>query len=420
MTGQLAAAEPYTTRWEAAVTAVDGRDVTLDTSYFYTESGGQPSDRGRIDNYDVVEVRREDGAVVHTLREPPGFGVGDTVLGAVDRTRRRYHMRAHTASHALYGAGRRLLDDLGYGGFDIASPSIEDGEVAPAPENGKVRIDFRTSTDVDDESLVEMERLVNRVVWEDREVSWTSIPLSEARERDEIAFNTKTEEGVFGSSDAVRIVTIGAPDGEDERWDVAACGGTHVRSTGEIGPVAVLDRSNPGEGLTRVEFSVGPPGITRLAAEKGAILDASAALGVPVEEVPDAVERLLSERDELQDTVDGLQTRLVAAELDGAADEVVERDGHTWAVDVVDGVGPNDVRDPVREAVGDVADVVALAGRDGSTFVVVGSTGDPPAGEVVDDVGDEFGGGGGGSPSFAQGGGFDASPDEIVEYLRRE
>lgn len=418
MTGQLAAAEPYTTRWETQVTAVDGRDVTLDTSYFYTESGGQPSDTGRIENFDVVEVRRENGEVVHTLSEPPEFGAGATVLATVDPTRRRYHMRAHTASHALYGAGRHLLEDLGYGGFDIASPTLEDGDVRAAPENGKIRIDFRTSTDVDDETLVEMERLVNRAVWDGREVSWTSIPLSEARERDEIAFNTKTEEGVFEDADTVRVVTIQALNGEDEHWDVAACGGTHVRNTAEIGPVTVLERSNPGEGLTRVEFSVGPPGIARRTAEKRTTLDASTALGAPVDEVSESIERLQTERDDLQETVDGLQVQLVGAQLDAAAEDVIERDGYTWAIDVVDGVGPNDVREPVENAVGEVADVIALAGRDGSTFVVVGSTGEPSADGVIDEVAEEFGGGGGGSATFAQGGGFGASPDDIVTALR--
>jgi alanyl-tRNA synthetase len=326
-------------------------------------------------------------------------------------------MRAHTASHALYGAGRRVLDDLGYGGFDIATPTIEEGAVTPAPENGKVRIDFRTSTDLDDDALIEMERLVNQAVWDARDVSWTSIPLTEAREREEIAFNTKTEEGVFEGADTVRVVTIGPID-DEEPWDVAACGGTHVGNTGEIGPVSVLERSNPGEGLTRVEFTVGPPGIARQTAEKRAVFEASATLGVPVDEVPTAIERLQAEREELAGTVDDLQVRLVGAQLDSAGENAIQRDDRRWAIEVVEGVGPNDVREPVERAVGDVADVIVLAGRDGSTFVVVGSTGDLPAGEVVAELGDEFGGGGGGSPTFAQGGGFDASPEEIVAFLR--
>ncbi len=70
-------------------------------------------------------------------------------------------------------------------------------------------------------------------------MTWEEIPRDEALDRDDIAFNTKTEEGIEGET--VRVVTI-------EDWDVAACGGIHVGNTREIGPVTVLGRSNPGEG----------------------------------------------------------------------------------------------------------------------------------------------------------------------------
>jgi alanyl-tRNA synthetase len=75
---------------------------------------------------------------------------------------------------------------------------------------------------VDDDALVELERLTNRAVWDSREVSWRRLPADEALDREDVAFNTKTEAGITG--DTVRIVEI-------EGWDVAACGGTHVRNT---------------------------------------------------------------------------------------------------------------------------------------------------------------------------------------------
>ncbi|MFC6726921.1 hypothetical protein ACFQE1_21590, partial [Halobium palmae] len=180
----------------------------------------------------------------HELAEDPGVEVGDRVAGVVDDDFRTYAMRAHTASHVLYGAGRLVLDDLGYAGFDIGSE--------------KVRVDFETSTEIDDATLAELERLVNRAVWDSRGVTWEEVPVEEARERDGIAFNTKTEEGVMADDEMVRVVTVGPVDSEDDgvAWDVAACGGTHVSNTNEVGPVEVLDRSNPGEGVTRVEFAV--------------------------------------------------------------------------------------------------------------------------------------------------------------------
>ncbi|MFB6177568.1 MAG: alanyl-tRNA editing protein, partial [Halobaculum sp.] len=244
MPDSLAPAEPSVRSFDATVTAVDGRDVTLSETYFYAEAGGQPADRGTIDGTVVEDVQATADGVVHTLREQPAFDSGDTVRGEIDDDFRTYCMRAHTASHALYGAGRQLFDDLGYGGFGIGEE--------------KVRVDFTTDADITDETLVELERLVNRAVWDSRPVSWEEVPVEEARNREEVSFNTKTEEGVMADADSVRIVTI-------EGWDWAACGGTHVSNTREIGPVAVQSRSNPGEGMTRVEFAVGPSGIEQTA-----------------------------------------------------------------------------------------------------------------------------------------------------------
>jgi len=428
MTVQRAAAEPYTTSFEATVTRVDGRDVSLAETYFYAASGGQPADRGRLGDRRVVDVREAGDDVVHVLEEAPAFEAGATVLGRVDRARRRYCMRAHTASHVLYGAARRCMADLGYGGFDIrAADRRGDGDrgtaggVESAPDD-RVRVDFVTSTDVDDGTLVELERLANRAVWASRDVSWAVLSESEARERDGIVFNERTEEGVFGADADVRVVTVGgaeAAPGErsGEPWDVAACGGTHVRNTREVGPISVLERSNPGEGMTRVEFAVGPRAIAERAAEKRSLLAASRALETSPAGVPDAVDRLRGEVEELREDAAAARQAVVEAQL--AEFPVVERDGVDHLLGVVDDVDANDVEDVARDAAGDRAGVVVLVGETGSTFVVVAAADDVEAnaGDVVDAVTDEFGGGGGGSPRFAQGGGLSATPHDVVEWF---
>ncbi|WP_267639935.1 alanine--tRNA ligase-related protein [Haloarchaeobius amylolyticus] len=422
---QQAAAEPYTTRFSTDVTAIDGREVRLQTSFFYAESGGQPADRGTIGGVPVADVQQaDDGTHVHTLAEDPTFRAGQTVVCDIDWTFRMYCMRAHTASHVLYGAGRRLLDDLGYGGFGISAasaPGEETDPETPAADVGKVRVDFQTSTDVDDAVLVELERLVNEAVWESREVTWEEVSLEEVHENEFVAFNTKTEADVFADAESVRLVTVGEGDvvpGQPSAgpWDVAACGGTHVRNTREIGPVTVLDRSNPGEGLTRVEFAVGPRSIERRAAEKRSVLQASRRLGTGVEDVPAAVDRLQDEVAGLESELAALRTKLVESQL--AALDPVERDGATWLVGSVTDVGPNDLRSVVEAAAGDRADVVALVGDDGGTFVVVGATDGHDAASVVSAVTDEHGGGGGGSDRFAQGGGIASPPDAVVADLR--
>ncbi len=406
---QLAALEPDVREFEATADTVDGRTVVLDRTYFYAESGGQPADRGTLAGVPVESVRKdEDGHVVHELAEAPDADEGDRVVGVVDDDFRTYTMRAHTASHVLYGAGRHVLEELGYAGFDIGEE--------------KVRVDFETTTDLDDSVLAELERLVNRAVWDSRAVTWEEVPVAEAQEREGIAFNTKTEEGVMADDEMVRVVTVGPVEGEADgvAWDAAACGGTHVSNTSEIGPVELLGRSNPGEGVTRVEFAVGPAAIERRHRVRQATDATARALGTSVEGMADEAERLRDERDGLEAELADLRGQVLRSRLEGL--ETVERDGRTWAVGVVSGFGPNDVGDRLGEYAGDVADVLAVAGEQGSTFVVVAvgddATDEVAAGDVVGDVTDAFGGGGGGAASFAQGGGLDADPEDVAAYLR--
>ncbi|WP_256422461.1 alanyl-tRNA editing protein [Halobellus rarus] len=388
--------EPEVREFSAEVVGVDDRTVTLDHTYFYAESGGQPADRGTLDGTRVADVQKGEETVRHTLASVPEFDVGDTVTGVIDDDFRTYCMRAHTASHVLYGAGRRLLEDLGYGGFDIS------GE--------KVRVDFTTSTDIDDETLVELERLTNRTVWDSRGVGWEAVPTEEATAREDVAFNTKTEEGVMDDADTVRIVDI---DG----WDVAACGGTHVSNTREIGPVTVLDRSNPGEGLTRVEFAVGPSGIDRGADRHRALRETAAALETNVDDLAETAAAIRTERDDLEARVRDLERAAVSDAIDDF--ETVTRGDTSWRLGVLDGVDPNDAGEAAKDAVGD-SDVVVAVGGDERPYLVVaaGHDSDVHAGSVVDDVTDTYGGGGGGGPPFAQGGGLDASPDDVLDAVR--
>lgn len=398
MTASRAPADPEAREFETSITRIDGRDVVLSETYFYPESGGQPADRGLVAGQQVVDVQEHDGTVVHTLADDPDFGVDERVACRVDAEFRTYCMRAHTASHVLYGAGRRRFDELGYAGFDIGTE--------------KVRVDLETGRDVDDEELVELERLSNRAVWDSLPVTWEQRPVEEARGTDPIAFNTKTEEGVMADADTVRVVTI---DG----WDTAACGGTHVSNTAEIGPIEVLERSNPGAGMTRIEFAVGPTGIDRGARVHESALAAARAVGTSIEDLPESVDRLDDERRRLEAELMELKNEVLAARLDGL--DRIDRGGERWAVGTVSEFDANEVSDPLKELVGengDVPDVAVVVGDDDAPFVVAASAGEVDAGDVVADLTAEFGGGGGGGPTFAQGGGLDADSSELLASLR--
>ena len=420
MTASRAPAEPGVREFEATVERVDdgGREVVLDHTYFYAESGGQPADRGTLGGCAVEYVHETDGEVVHLLDEPLDRDAGETVAGVIDDAFRTYCTRAHTASHVLYGAARRICEDLGYAGFDIGTE--------------KVRVDLTASEPLDDGDLVELERLANRVVWDSLPVSWETMSAAEARALDDIAFNDKTEEGAMEGStdgesgteddnDAVRVVTV-------EEWDTAACGGTHVSNTNEIGPIAVLDRSNPGEGVTRVEFAVGPSAVDRNAAVHAAALEAASAADANVESLPDAVERLRESNETLEAEVTELRSDLLAFRLQEFRRTTVSPGANgaetTWAIGHLADADPNDLQEPASELVDsddlNAPDALAAVGASPAPFLVIAAAPDSgvDAGEVVAAATDEFGGGGGGGATFAQGGGLDADSDEVVAWLR--
>ena len=284
MTGQRAAREPYATRFETEVTAIDGDCVWLETSYFYGASGGQPADRGTISGLDVVDVRLDDGEQRHVLAEEPSFRRGHRALCSVEWAFRMYCMRAHTAGHILAGAVRRTLGAGIVAGLEIGAETVG--------------LDLETGT-IDEATLIELDELINRVVWESRSVSWEAIPTSRAREHERIRVDEREADVLEG--DRVRVVTIGASGTNSTgttassahgQWDVSVCGGTHVRNTREVGPVTVLGQSSIEDGLTRVELAVGPNALERRTAEKRAAFATARTLGVDLGDVPDELDRL--------------------------------------------------------------------------------------------------------------------------------
>ncbi|MEF8854384.1 MAG: alanine--tRNA ligase-related protein [Haloarculaceae archaeon] len=422
-----AADEPYTTGFEATVEAVDGREVALDRTYFYAEGGGQPPDRGTLGGIAIVDVQTRDGATVHVLEAEPTVEVGETVVGRVDEAFRTYAMRAHTASHVVYGAGRRLFEDHGYGGFGIGDETV--------------RLDVETGDEGASVDPLALQRMANEVVWESREIDWYEMDAAEARADEEIVFNLDAQGGDGGDEGTdLGQSTDGGLEGDDEGqsdhagsesgetetvrivdvdgWDISACGGTHVRNTVEIGPIQVLEVSNPGADLVRVEYAVGERAIDHWVEERRQASRAAARLDTSVADLPGRVEGLASEHRALEDQVEDMGERLLEARLSALASDTVTVDGRAWLVGSVEAVGPNTAADTLGDGVGASADVVVLAGRDGSTFVVVGTDGETDASAIVDDVTDAFGGGGGGGPTLAQGGGIDAAPEAIVDYVR--
>ena len=232
MTQRLYYDDAYLTTFDAVVVAArpDGW-IALDRSAFYPTSGGQPFDTGRLirggDEARVTDVQVQDGTVWHRVDAP--LNAGDAVRGEIDWERRFDHMQQHAADHMLAGAAWQL-----YGGVTIGLHlGREDSTIDMELPGGR--------THLTEAEISELETLVNRRVqrddpircWFPDENELAALPL---RKRP-----TVTEH--------VRVVAMGD-------YEMVACGGTHPRTTGQIGPVKIIS-STPARGKMRLCFVSG-------------------------------------------------------------------------------------------------------------------------------------------------------------------
>jgi misacylated tRNA(Ala) deacylase len=230
--------DAYLQEFDAVVTEVDPeeRKVGLDRTAFYPTGGGQPHDTGELGGLPVVDVRKGDGGVVwHTLGGEGTDGlheVGDTVHGVVDWERRHALMRTHTALHVLCGVIWNEWGKAVTGGNMEPLSARMDFEFNPLPEGFGARV----------------EELVNAEIAADRpiEVSFLAPDQASTLEADDLI---RTKVSLVGDVGEVRVVDI---VGLDRQAD----GGTHVRSTAEVGRVRVVKTENKGKGNKRVRIAV--------------------------------------------------------------------------------------------------------------------------------------------------------------------
>lgn len=179
----------------------------LEKTLFYPEGGGQPGDRGWLEEHAVLDtVRREDGAILHILESRPAWTAGDTIALKLDWEHRYTYMRMHTAQHIISGLAFKL--------FGIGTLSVHQGEEGLTIETDR--------SDIPHETLMALEEAANRAIRADIPVVSRELPHDEAE-----ALGMRRSIKVDGD---VRIVHI-------QGIDTMACGGVHVASTGEVDAV---------------------------------------------------------------------------------------------------------------------------------------------------------------------------------------
>lgn len=230
MTELLYLRDAYLTDFEAAVTAVDGQRVALDRTTFYPTGGGQPHDVGTLAGSEVREVRKEGAEVWHTL-DGAVPAAGDVVQGSVDWERRHRLMRTHTAMHVLCGVI-----------WNEWRVPVTGGNMEPL----SARMDFEFDP-LPDGFAATVEDLVNRELRADRPIEVRFLPRDTAL-ADEDLIRTKVSL-IPESVTEIRVVDI---VGLDKQAD----GGTHVRSTAEVGGFRVVKTESKGKGNKRLRIEV--------------------------------------------------------------------------------------------------------------------------------------------------------------------
>jgi misacylated tRNA(Ala) deacylase len=230
MTELLYLHDAYQREFDATVVAVRDDAVALDITAFYPTGGGQPHDTGTLAGGAVVDARKAGDVVWHTI-DGPLPGKGERVRGEVDWDRRHALMRTHTALHVLCGVIWNEWGTSVTGGNMEPLAARMDFEFDPLPEGFGPRV----------------EELVNRELAEARPIEVSFLPREQAL-GDEDLIRTKVNL-IPESVREIRVVDI---VGLDKQAD----GGTHVRSTDEVGRVQVVKTESKGKGNKRIRIKV--------------------------------------------------------------------------------------------------------------------------------------------------------------------
>jgi alanyl-tRNA synthetase len=391
-----------TTRAETEILAFrqgEGRlDLILRDNPFYAESGGQVSDTGVVKGEGwtlaVEDVFKIDNKQVVTGPFEGPFEP-TPVEAVVAEERRRNIERNHTATHLVHAALRRVL----------GSHVRQAGSVV-APE--RLRFDFSHHSPVSEGELAAIEEEVNRAIWENVEIETYELPYREAIAAGAIA--------LFGEKYGERVRVVDIPGISKE-----LCGGTHVRTTGQIGLFHFSGESGVAAGVRRIEALTGPAAYRAVRELDRRLDEAAAALRTNPEHLARRIEALLEEKRRLEKQLEGLLKEGVAAEGD--------RYERYEIGDSVLLVGDSPVED--RQQIGMLVDSFRRKNRRAIYVLFVGGekpglhvavtddliSGGVRADQLANLIAQSAGGRGGGRPHFASGGIGD--PSKLAEVRRR-
>jgi alanyl-tRNA synthetase len=371
----------------------DGVALQLRENPFYSEAGGQVSDRGHVrgDGWtlSIREVRKVAGRVA-VIGPLEGEFTPGVVLAEVEEPIRLDTERNHTATHLLHAALRRVLGEHVFQQGSLVAPD-------------RLRFDFSHTGPMSGEQILEVERLVNEGVLANTDVCTGQMGFREALDRGAMALFSEK----YG--DVVRVIEIPGVSME-------LCGGTHVRTTGQIGLFRIVSESGVAAGVRRVEAVTGRAAYERSLEDRHTIREVAGMLRTREENV---VSRLRASLDEQRE----LQRQLERARTSGGGDQVANLLASATSIEGMRVIAAHvevdsteearSLGDMLRERIGSgVAVIATSAGGRGSIFAVASDDliqKGVRADQIVREVASHVGGRGGGKPHMAQAGIPDAS-----------
>jgi alanyl-tRNA synthetase len=279
---------------EVEVKCVGDCKVTIEPVIFHPDEGGQPADKGRIGESEVLNVEVIDGTIIHTLDKPLSDG---KYIARVNRGHRSSVARRHTAQHIISGIAEKR--------FGLKTIGVHIGLESCTVDFDK-KIDFETAQAIERDSMA--------VVTENIPVE-TAFNDTDARSR----FDLKEIE-----SDMIRVVKIGD-------YDASACCGTHVLRTGDIGIIRILDIESKKNGM-RVSFDAGPSALEFSQAETSILKELRQLSKCSTAELPVILCKALESSKSLNKEVERLQDMMLPGFVESA--QIVEIDSSKVGIQI--------------------------------------------------------------------------------------
>ncbi|MDH3500585.1 MAG: alanine--tRNA ligase-related protein, partial [Acidimicrobiia bacterium] len=299
-------------------------EVFLDRTPFYAESGGQVGDRGVIQTetgaVQVVDTQLVAGGL-HGHRGKVSAGnvqVGQEATASIDAGRRELIKKNHTGTHMLHWALREIVGSHVHQAGSLVEPD-------------RLRFDFSHFEGIGTEQLTDLENAINERVIENATVTTIETTKQEAEKMGALAFFGDK----YGSQ--VRVVKMGD-------YSTEFCGGTHVRTTGQVGPLVVVSEGSVAANTRRVEALTGSTGFEYLAHARRVVDDTARFLKVRPDEVPARIRALAERADEMQAQLDAYAKRSQAEAAGDLSDLAVDVAGVPVVVALQDGVDPASLR----------------------------------------------------------------------------